>query len=29
VAVEAICKQIEEFDEALYDIDMIQAWKRY
>jgi hypothetical protein len=28
-AIEADYKQIEEFDKASYDIDMIQAWKRY
>ncbi|EKG08903.1 transposase-like protein, partial [Macrophomina phaseolina MS6] len=27
-AVEAACKQIEELDEASYDMDMIEAWKR-
>ena len=28
-AVEATYKQIEELDKALYDINMIEAWKRY
>jgi hypothetical protein len=27
-AVEAACKLIEELDEASYDVDMIQAWKK-
>jgi hypothetical protein len=28
-AVDAACKQIEDLDEASYDVDMIQAWKRH
>jgi hypothetical protein len=28
-AVKAGCKQIEELDEASYDMDMIQAWKKH
>ena len=27
-AVEAACKQIEDLDEASYDVDMIEAWKK-
>src|SRR5436305_3558643 len=27
-AVEPACKQIEELDEASYDMDMIESWKR-
>ena len=28
-AVDAACKEIEELDEASYDMDMIQAWKKH
>ena len=28
-AVDATYKQIEELDEASYDVDMIQAWKTH
>ena len=28
-AVDAACKQIEDLDEASYDVDMIQAWKTH
>ena len=27
--VDAACKQIEDLDEASYDVDMIQAWERH